>query len=46
MAANRDREPDGQHVATSSDQRVDRSEWSFVHSETATRHCVTLPVPL
>ena len=31
-------------TATSSDQRVDRTERSFVHSERMTRICVTLPV--
>jgi len=31
-------------TATTSDQRVERSEWSFVHSETTTRSCVTRPV--
>jgi hypothetical protein len=28
-----------------SDHRVERNEWSFVHSDSATRACVTLPVP-
>ena len=31
-------------TATASDHRVERSEWSFVHSETTTRICVTFPV--
>ena len=31
-------------TATSSDQRVDRSDQSLVHSERATRSCVTRPV--
>ena len=31
-------------TAAKSDQRVERSEWSFVHSETITRSCVTRPV--
>ena len=31
-------------TATASDHRVERSEWSFVHSETITRTCVTRPL--
>ena len=31
-------------TAASSDQRVERREWSFVHSERATLVCVTRPV--
>ena len=33
-------------TATSSDQRVERSDHSFVHSELITRSCVTLPIAM
>ena len=33
-------------TATSSDQRVDRSDHSFVHSDLITCSCVTLPIAM
>jgi hypothetical protein len=44
MVANRSGQPIVGTTATSSDQRVERSECSFVHSERATRSWVTLPL--
>ncbi len=43
-AANRHGRPIVSATATRSDQRVERTERIFVHSDTATRSCVTRPV--
>ena len=42
-AANSSGRPIVSSTATNSDQRVERSENSFVHSERMTRACVTRP---